>query len=602
MNHVLIPLAGLWLLAITCSSAAPITWALPTNTSSKADLIEGTVITALNGSNAEAIINDAGASGTSSYIFAPSNYTTLNFTATGADAGDTPRAGFGLNQYAPSFITTTGDTSFDSLISTATFAFGTPSGIVTGEMLLEGLSIGTDYQIQVFFNEQRSTSTATSTDLREMTYGDGLGNIVTIAGGDPTAGIQVDHYGQFALGSFTADATSQVLTMDSSMGAAPFGNIHYNAILVTGPENLNVPPQLSDATINLPDATPIGTLLATLIGTDNNAGDIPTYTITAGDPESVFTLDPNNGELRTAKFIDINTTAIYNLTVEVSDGIASSTATIDLIVFIPPGNAVITWSPAQNTSSVADLVPGSPVFARNGGDSTVTIAGTNFESINLGGGFATSYDGGGIFSTGDFDFDSLISGFTYGGGAGTVELPGHITGLTPGKLYSVQVFFNEQRPAQSDRIMTFADGNGNAVNVAGGAILGTGESDDYGQFAIGQFTAISSTQLLQLTPGGVGFGNSHFNAILVVEGGGARRDTVITTIAFNPTSNEVSLTWTSDPGRTYGIFYSTDLTTFEFEIDDESPASAEGATTTKTFILPAGLIGLDKVFFRVEPN
>ena len=462
-------------------------------------------------------------------------------------------------------------------------------------MLLDGLEIGTEYQVQFFFNEQRNGN-----DARAMTFGDGTGNNVLVAGGDATVDVQVDHYGQFAVGTFTADATTQILSMDSSMGTTPFGNVHYNAIIVTGPDELNVPPQISDATIELPDASPADTLVATLVGTDGNPDDVLSYTITDGDPGNVFTLDANTGELRTTGVIEVNDAATYNLTVEVSDTVLTSTAAITINIFVPAGGGEITWSPAQNTSSVADLVPGTAIFARNGGAANVTVAGIEFETLDLGNGFSTAYAGGGILSTGDVDFDTLISEFSFGGGGSTSELPGHITGLTPGRQYTIQVFFNEQRPAQSSRVMNFGDGNGNTIDVAGGATLGTGEADDYGQFAIGTFTAGSDTQLLQLTPNG--FGNSHYNAILVVEGGGTLSDPEITEITFNPDSNEVSLTWTPNPGRNYDIYYSTDLTDFGSDIDDSVPGSVEGDTTTETFTLPAGLIGSGKLFFRVEPN
>lgn len=598
MKVAIIPL---YLAVITCATSAPITWDLPTDTTGKADLIEGAIVAALNGGSTQVVINDAGASGTSSYSFIPSNYTTINFTATGGDAGDVGRAGIGANQYAPSTITTTGDMSFDSLIASVAYAFGTPSGIVTGDMLLEGLTVGMDYQIQVFFNEQRSSGTPVSTDTRAMTYGDGLGNIVTIAGGDPAVEVQTDHYGQFAVGSFTADATTQVLTMDSSMGVTPFGNVHYNAILVTGPEDVNVAPQLADAAVELNNASPIGTLVATLVGTDGNAEDVLSYTITAGDPDNVFDLESDTGELTTAKEIDFTTKPLYNLTVEVSDSTDSITAAIDVTIVVPIGDSIITWQAAQNTSSVADLISGNPVFARNGGADAITIDGTEFESLNLGNGFSAAYGGDGILSTGDLDFDALVSVFSFGGGGGTSALPGNITGLTPGRTYTIQVFFNEQRPAQSSRIMSFGDGNGNFVDVAGGATLGTGESDDYGQFAIGQFTATSTTQILQLAPSGTGFGNSHYNAILVVEGGGDLSVPEITDISFDPATDEVSITWASNEGRNYALSYSTDLVAFDSDINDAIPADA-GNTTTATFTLPAELVESNRVFFRVEAN
>ena len=590
----------LWLTAITSSPAAPITWQAAANTSGKADLIEGAIITALNGSNVDSTISNGGASGTSNYFFATSNYTTINFAATGADAGDTARAGFGLTQYAPEVMLTTGDTDFDALISTASFSFGTPSGIVTGTMTLEGLTVGTAYQVQLFFNEQRHTGLSTSPDLRVMIFGDGAGNTTTVAGGDPAAGVQTDHYGQFVIGSFTADATTQELTMDSSLTEG-FGNVHYNAILLTGPEELNVAPQLADAAFEILDGTPADTLITTLVATDGNMDDTLAYTITAGDPAGVFTLNSATGELKTTNVININDGALYNLTVEVSDGTATTTAATDISVIIPVGMSDIVWGPVQNTSSVTDLLSGTPVFARNGGDTTVTVAGINFKILSLGLGSSGAYGGGGIISTGDVDFDTLISTFSYGGGSGSVDLPGHITGLTPGKRYSIQVFFSDQRAAQSSRIMAFADGNGNSVDVGAGATLGTGEADDYGQFAIGEFVASGTSQILKLAPSGGGFGNSHFNAILVSEAVNSAGDGRVTDITFTPATNEVTLTWDSTTGSTYAIKYSLDLTSFEFDIDDPVQASA-GDSTTATFTLPAGLIGIDKLFFKVEPN
>ena len=106
--------------------------------------------------------------------------------------------------------------------------------------------------------------------------------------------------------------------------------------------------------------------------------------------------------------------------------------------------------------------------------------------------------------------------------------------------------------------------------------------------------ASGTSQILKLAPSGAGFGNSHDNAILVSDGH-------VTDITFTSTTNEVTLTWDSTAGNTYAIKYSLDLTSFEFDINDEVPASA-GDSTTETFSLPVGLIGIDKLFFKVEPN
>ncbi|YCM46517.1 hypothetical protein V2O64_10850 [Verrucomicrobiaceae bacterium 227] len=113
--------------------------------------------------------------------------------------------------------------------------------------------------------------------------------------------------------------------------------------------------------------------------------------------------------------------------------------------------------------------------------------------------------------------------------------------------------------------------------------------------------ASGTSQILKLAPSGAGFGNSHDNAILVSEAVNSTRDGHVTDITFTSTTNEVTLTWDSTAGNTYAIKYSLDLTSFEFDINDEVPASA-GDSTTETFSLPVGLIGIDKLFFKVEPN
>jgi len=214
--------------AASLTHAAPITWGAATNTASKAELVEGVVVTALNGGPASPTITNGGANGLTTYSFSASNYTTVAFTPTGGDAGDNPRNRTSTNMYTPVSISTTGDTGYDTLIASVTDPNGTPSGIKTGTLTLGGLNSGSKYQVQVFFNDQRHTS-----DHRVMIYGDGEAteNTVSVAGGDPADQVQITHYGQHAIGTFTADGTTQALTMDSSTTSG-FGNVHYNAILV----------------------------------------------------------------------------------------------------------------------------------------------------------------------------------------------------------------------------------------------------------------------------------------------------------------------------------------------------------------------------------
>ncbi len=149
--------------------------------------------------------------------------TGVSFTATGASAGNTPGGGKFGSVYSPSSISSTGNAAYDSLLETIAYSNGSPSGISTGHFSFSGLTPGNDYQVQVWYNEQRS-----GLDSRVMRFGDGLGNNVDLAGGNASSGVQTSSYGRNVTGTFTASGTSQNLSLES-LG---FGNVHYNAILV----------------------------------------------------------------------------------------------------------------------------------------------------------------------------------------------------------------------------------------------------------------------------------------------------------------------------------------------------------------------------------
>ena len=92
---------------------------------------------------------------------------------------------------------TTGDADYDALLNKLDFGGGTSPTISMGG---ETLTPGTSYTIQVWFVDLRANQIN-----RVMTFGDGLGNTVDVHASG--AGL-----GQYAVGTFTADATgSQTL-------------------------------------------------------------------------------------------------------------------------------------------------------------------------------------------------------------------------------------------------------------------------------------------------------------------------------------------------------------------------------------------------------
>lgn len=172
------------------AQAATITWGAATNSASSSDVAEGgEVIAALNGGQAslpDLILND------------------LTFTANDITGGGT--AGGMMTSHS------TGDTEYDSFLNTLSVGGGSGERTRT----VNGLTIGSDYLIQIWFTDLRS-----STSGRVMRFGDGHGNTVDLKAKNGA-------FGQYTIGSFTADATSQDYTMDPQ----GFGNGHITGLMV----------------------------------------------------------------------------------------------------------------------------------------------------------------------------------------------------------------------------------------------------------------------------------------------------------------------------------------------------------------------------------
>ena len=64
--------------------------------------------------------------------------------------------------------------------------------------------------------------------------------------------------------------------------------------------------------------------------------------------------------------------------------------------------------------------------------------------------------------------------------------------------------------------------------------------------------------------------------------------------------DQVTLTWSSSPGESFALFFSTDLINFDQELEDGIPAEAAGGLTSYDF--PVGILGaeIEKAFFRVK--
>lgn len=169
---------------------------------------------------------------------------------------------------------------------------------------------------------------------------------------------------------------------------------------------------------------------------------------------------------------------------------------------------LIQWGAATDTTSVTDIsLNGTLVLAFNGGNSTTTANGVTFNASNvLGSTFGSALAGG---NTGDAGFTTLLNEFTFGGGPNDVVFD--IGNFALGDTYEVQVFYADQRDAQSDRVMRFGDdGTGTNGFVDLEANPDNTIGSPFGQFAIGTFTSDGTD--LNLILNAQGFGNAHINA------------------------------------------------------------------------------------------
>ena len=81
---------------------------------------------------------------------------------------------------------------------------------------------------------------------------------------------------------------------------------------------------------------------------------------------------------------------------------------------------------------------------------------------------------------------------------------------------------------------------------------------------------------------------------------GAPSILAITAIDLSSDS-KLALTWNSNPGRIYSVYYSLDMIDWGADLDD-GVVGDDGETTTKEFdlsLIPA-LDGVPRVYFRVE--
>jgi hypothetical protein len=185
-----------------------------------------------------------------------------------------------------------------------------------------------------------------------------------------------------------------------------------NAALVTiNLTNVNESPVISNQTLSVVENSIVGTAVGTVVASDPDAGTTLNYLITAGNEAEQFTINANTGAISVANGVtlDFEANSSYGLTVQVSDGLLSSTAlvTINLTnVNESPTIANQTFTIAENAAN--GTLVGNVLAADPDAGTTLTYSIT---AGNLSGAFAINNQTGAItVANGSLlDYEALAS-------------------------------------------------------------------------------------------------------------------------------------------------------------------------------------------------
>jgi hypothetical protein len=183
-------------------------------------------------------------------------------------------------------------------------------------------------------NLAEDTPTAGSVKIADIVINDdALGtNNLTLAGAD-AAHFEIVGGNELHLKAGTAlDFETQssydvtVAVDDAGVGGTPDDSVAHTLTLT----DVNEAPVVADQSISIGEFTVNGTSVATLVASDVDAGDSLTYSITAGNTNGAFAIDPVTGEITVANVIaldfDINPVFVLGVQVQDTNGLTNTAA------------------------------------------------------------------------------------------------------------------------------------------------------------------------------------------------------------------------------------------------------------------------------------
>ena len=175
-------------------------------------------------------------------------------------------------------------------------------------------------------------------------------------------------------------------------------------------DGANRPPVVEDQAFALAENSAAGTVVGTVAAADPDAGQALSYAIVGGNDGNLFEIDSTTGLIRVAGSLDFEAATGHTLTVSVSDGALSDTATITIgvtnvnepVTAADDGSATIEDLPLA--LSAADLLAND-----SDADGTTSVIAAVGDAVN---GTVTLDAGGNVVFTPDEDYSGPAS-FSY---------------------------------------------------------------------------------------------------------------------------------------------------------------------------------------------
>ncbi|XP_060602144.1 cadherin-23-like isoform X2 [Ruditapes philippinarum] len=429
----------------------------------------------------------------------------LTYTMTTGDTTYFEMTGADLKLKATVDYDTLVDPQFDFEIDVSD---GTNVLTVTGSVLVTAVNEDPPAFSQTTYTVSKSESTGPGNLLATVSAPDpDKGDTVEYSWvGTPPTGFTLDQLsGQILLaGTLDRETTPSYSLLVQATDTT--NSVTATVSIAVTDENDNAPVFSPNSySANVPETSAAGVTVATMTASDaddpatNNYGTI-TYSITAGNTGSRFSIDTSSGEITTAVVLDYETETSYTLYVKATDsngaaGAMSSTAVVTVTV-TPDNENDPTFGAGSYPHTVAEnLAVGTRLLQVVASDSDAGNDGEVFFSMNTNANFYLDADTGEIFLKATLDYETAQSH--------TFDVVAHDRGTSPrSSTVGVTITvtdFNDETPSCTPALQTVSF----AENTVAGTTISTltcTDDDDSSPNNLLSYTIVSVNGGVSPTP------------------------------------------------------------------------------------------------------